>query len=111
MDAIPVDPGAHAFTGNKDELVLRSVLERASYQCECDGSLCKAHPGRCGTLHVKRGGRSPLLLQPRDAKKSHSLENSSVMCAPCATACTVNRMNFGKKKRKKQQDDGQLSII
>lgn len=99
------------FAGKKDEVTLRLVLERAGYQCECDGKLCRTHDGRCGTMHVKAGGKTPLLLQPKDAKKSHSLENSSAMCAPCATACTVNRMNIKRKSKNKQQNDGQLSII
>lgn len=99
------------FAGNKDELVLRAILLRAEYRCECDGSLCRSHEGRCETMHVSRGGKSPLLLQPKDAGRGHSEENSLAMCAFCATACTVNKMNVQKKKKKKQQNDGQLSII
>jgi hypothetical protein len=99
------------FIGNKDEMVLHMVLNRAEYQCECDGILCKAHKGRCSTLHVKRGGKSPLLLQPKDAKKSHSIENSSAMCATCATNCTMSKMGIEKKKKKVKQNEGQMSII
>lgn len=99
------------FSGSKEELHLRELLVRASYQCECVGDLCKNHDGRCQTLHVAKGGDSPLLIQPRDFKKPHSMENDQVMCAPCANACTLTKMSVPKKKRKRQENPDQQTII
>ncbi len=99
------------FVGGKEEVILHNILERANYQCECDGSLCGLHNQRCGTMHVKRGGKSPLLLQPKTIKKAHSEENSQVMCAQCATANTVNVMTINRKKKKAKPSEGQTSII
>lgn len=102
--------GEQKFAGSPDEILLHEILERANYQCECDGSLCKTHEGRCSTLHKRRGGKHPLLLQPKNFNKGHSVENSQVMCAPCANGCTITRMNL-KKKKKIQQNREQESII
>lgn len=99
------------FAGKKDEVVLHQILERARYQCECDGIICKGHKGKCQTNHVKFGGKSPLLLQPKDPKKAHSMENSKAMCAACATANSINLFNLDKKKKKAMQDKNQISIV
>jgi hypothetical protein len=100
-----------AFVGGDEEVTLRAILTRAEYRCECDGVLCKNHQGRCGVIHVSKGGPSPFLLQPKDIKKKHSLENSQAMCAACCTANTVSKMTVPKKKRKAKTDERQMSII
>lgn len=99
------------FAGNKEEILLHELLTRANYQCECSGKICKHHTGRCDTKHVKDGGKSPFLMQPRDVKKPHSLENDQVMCAKCANANTIAKLSVPKKKRKVQENPNQQTII
>lgn len=99
------------LAGNKDELHLHALLERAEYRCECVADLCKRHPGRCETLHKAKGGNTVFLIQPKDFKKPHSMENDRVMCAPCCSANTIAKMSVPKKKRIVKENMNQQTIF
>ena len=99
------------FGGNEMERLLHATLVRAEYRCECDATICKRHTGRCETRHVVAGGKTVFLLQPKNFKKPHSLENDQVMCAPCANACTINKMSVPKKKRNVKENPNQQTIF
>lgn len=99
------------FAGSKDELLLHSLLVRAKYQCECAGTICKKHAGRCTVMHKAAGGATVFLVQPKNFKKANSLENSQVMCVACAGECTLTKMSVPKKKRKTVENPDQQLII